>query len=229
MSAHPPSAYEHDDEPIRGLPGVPPVGEVILWQGGPDWAAFAVHALHVRLVCAYFAVMCAAQPIMAGLRAPGDGRALAVATGESFWIAALGLAAVGLLCLFATLVARTTVYTITNRRVVLRIGVAISKAVNLPFAILTGADLRSHPGGEGDLALTLKPGHRASYILLWPHARPFRWSSPQPMLRCVAQASAVGATLAQALQAFTTVAGHEAAATTVPTPAPVTLQLEVAS
>jgi hypothetical protein len=193
------SAYEYDFEPVRGLPGHLPEGERILWQGSPDWATFAVHALHVRMVTLYFSALVLVQPVFAAVRAPGDRDALARATGEALWTAGLGAVAIGLLCLFAALVARTSVYTITNRRVVLRIGVAVAKAVNVPFALIESASLRMHGGGAGDLALAMVDGARPSYILLWPHVRPLKLNRPQPMLRAVPEAQAAAAVLAEAL------------------------------
>jgi hypothetical protein len=223
MSASHGSAYEHDFEPIRGLPGALPAGETILWQGAPHWAALAVHALHVRLVTLYFAGLIVAQGISAALAA--DARAApAILIGEALWTGLAGLVAVGLLCLFAWLVARTSVYTITNRRVVLRVGVAISKAVNLPFAIIEGAALRHHGGGGGDIPLRLKPGMRAGYVVLWPHVRPWRWAEPEPMLRAIPDAGAVAAILAEALSAHAGAAGAAFQVTppaVAPTPAPV--------
>lgn len=192
------SAYEYDFEPIRGLPGHLPEGEKILWQGSPDWATFAVHALHVRLVTLYFAAIVIGQPLIVALGG-GDRLALARAAGDSAWTAALGLVAIGLLCAFAVAVARTSVYTITNRRVVLRIGVAVAKAVNLPFSRIVSAALRTHAGGAGDIPLHMSPDTAASYILLWPHARPFA-SQTEPMMRAVPDAQAVSSILVAALQ-----------------------------
>jgi hypothetical protein len=223
MSAHHPSSTEHDFEPIRGLPGALPAGETILWQGAPHWAALAVHALHVRFVTLYFAGLIVAQGLGGALSS--DARAApAIVLGEALWTALAGLTAVGLLCLFAWLVARSSVYTITNRRVVLRIGVAISKAVNLPFAIIEGAALRRHGAGAGDIPLKLKAGTRAGYLLLWPHARPWRWAEPEPMLRAIPNAGAVAAILAQALAAHAAATGatvsREAPEAAAPMPAP---------
>jgi hypothetical protein len=200
------TSEEHDFEPIRGLPGVLPAGETILWQGAPHWASLAVHALHVRLVTLYFAGLIVAQGVGAALA--GNARAApAILLGEALWTGLAGLVGVGLLCLFAWLVARTSVYTITNRRVVLRIGVAISKAVNLPFAIIDGAALRQHGAGAGDIPLHLKTTTRAGYVLLWPHVRPWRWAQPEPMLRAIPNAGEVAALLADALSAHAAEAG----------------------
>lgn len=192
------SAHEYDFEPIRGLPGNLPEGEKILWQGSPDWATFAVHALHVRIVTLYFAAIVIGQPLSVAIGG-GDRLALARATGDAAWTALLGLVAIGLLCAFAVAVARTSVYTITNRRVVFRIGVAVAKAVNLPFSRVAGAALRTHSGGAGDIPLHMSADTAASYILLWPHARPFA-SQTEPMMRAVPDAQAVSAILVSAMQ-----------------------------
>lgn len=47
----------HDDfavEPIPGLPGIPPEGEEILWQGKPDVWALARDAFSIRWVAGVF-------------------------------------------------------------------------------------------------------------------------------------------------------------------------------
>ena len=36
--------------------------------------------------------------------------------------------------------------------------------------------------GAGDIALTLLPGQRIAYMVLWPHARPWRLAKAQPVL-----------------------------------------------
>ncbi|WP_062343174.1 photosynthetic complex putative assembly protein PuhB [Novosphingobium sp. CCH12-A3] len=187
---------EYDHEPIRGLPGDLPAGESILWQGSPDWRTFARSALHTRWVSGYFAVLA-----LFGL-----------ASGKLFGAGAAvvgGAITQGLLAVFAIAVAKTTVYTITNRRVVLRIGVALNKCVNLPLAMIGSADLRPQGSGHGDIALTLTGRHRLGFAMLWPHARPWRLGQPSPMLRALPDAEAVAKVLAKACSA---VVPNEAAA-----------------
>ncbi|MGP1353172.1 MAG: photosynthetic complex putative assembly protein PuhB [Parasphingopyxis sp.] len=176
---------EYDHEPIRGLPGHLPEGEEILWQGAPEWRTFARTAFHTRLIGVYFVLLVA----------------LAVASGSIGGAVATGIAGmlgIGLLMLFAWAVARTTVYTLTNRRVVLRIGVALNKCVNLPLKQIGAADLNLRGNGFGDIALTLTGPHRIGYAMLWPHARPWKFSRVQPMLRAVPEAETVAAKLARA-------------------------------
>jgi hypothetical protein len=186
---------EHEAEPIRGLPERLPKGETILWQGAPGWWSLALRALHVRLVLFYFAGLFVWSVGMG----VWDGAAL----GESILVALrllpVALVAVGFLSFYAWLVQRTTVYTITNKRVVMRFGTALPMALNLPFAKIESAALKLHGDGTGDIPLTLMPSEKASYYLLWPHARPWRVSKAEPMLRAVPDAAHASRVLAQAL------------------------------
>ncbi len=180
---------EYDHEPIRGLPGALPEGERILWQGAPDWRVFVRSALYGRWIAGYFALL-ALWSIANG----GFMGALASVVA--------GFVTYGLLALFAKLVGKTTVYTITNRRVVLRIGVALNKCINLPLPMIGSADLRMLGGDHGEIALCPTMPHGLGYLMLWPHARPFRFGLPQPMLRAVPQASEVARVLSDACAAL---------------------------
>ena len=123
-------------EPIRGLPERPPEGERILWQGSPDWRALAWRAFHIREVAFYFTALVAAQPLLA-LMEGGLGRATA---SSMAWIALAG--GLGMACLgfIAWLTARGSVYTITSRRLVLRIGARPREAVAGPAPAAVAGD-----------------------------------------------------------------------------------------
>ncbi len=178
---------EYDHEPVRGLPGALPPGETILWQGAPEWQALVASALHVRLVALYFAALAI----------------WAAATGDLGWASAMvgfGALIVGLAALFLYGVQRTTVYTLTNRRIVLRIGVALNKCINIPLGEIDSADLKPLGGDRGNIVLRLKGAPRLGYAMLWPHARSLRIVRPQPMLRAVPQAAAVAQQLFDAVR-----------------------------
>ena len=118
--------------------------------------------------------------------------------GRSTFVTLVGL---GLLALLAWLCSRTTVYTITNRRVVLRIGVALPTAINIPFKAIGGAKLGLHSNGVGDIPLALVGEERMAYSNLWPHVRPWRLAKPEPMLRSIPDAQRVAQVLSTALVA----------------------------
>jgi hypothetical protein len=187
---------EYDFEPIRGLPGVPPAGEEILWQGAPNWWTLSCQAFHVRAAAGYFAAILAWR-VASGV---ADGAPVLKAVGAALLVAPIALIALGTLVFFGWLNSRTTVYTITSRRVVLRFGAALTKSINIPFKIINGAALKTYGRTSGDLALTLAPPNKIAFLQLWPHARPWRLGAPEPTLRALPDARAVTDLLATAMR-----------------------------
>jgi hypothetical protein len=189
---------EHHFEPVHGLPEPLPPDEKLLWQGSPDWRLLARRAFHVRQVAVYFGLLLAWR--LAGTLADGGGAwALARDLAVTLPLAALG---VGLLMAMAWMSARSTVYTLTDRRLVLRLGIVLTVTFNLPFSRIETAALRLEPRDpqhHGDIALTLAADERIAYLHLWPHVRPWHLKRPQPLLRAVPQADAVATLVSQAM------------------------------
>ena len=190
---------EHDFEAVRGLPGHLPAGERILWQGAPRWTTLAQEAFHIRAVAIYFAVMFAWRVAVS----LGAGQALAEVLGSILWVSPIALLTLATLAALAWLYSRTTVYTITNKRVVIRFGVAMPKAFNIPFTVVQGAAVKTLPSGAGDLALTLKADNKIAFAHLWPNARPWRLAAPEPTLRAIDKVQAAVAVLTSAMKAET--------------------------
>jgi hypothetical protein len=190
-----PDFFEHDSEPVPGLPAPLPAGEALLWQGAPCFSGLARRALHLRWLSVYFLVL-------AGWRGAvlfADGAShVAVLQGMAL-VLALGTIPIALLVLYGWASARSTVYTVTSRRVVIRTGVALPMTVNIPFAVIGSAAVAQHADGTGDIALQIMPPHRISWLGLWPHTRSWHVSKPQPMLRAVAAPEMVAQVLARAL------------------------------
>ena len=181
-----------DHEPVRGLPEALPAGEVLLWQGAPAWRSLCRRLFRFPYLAAYFA-------LLAGWRfasAANDGAGVGDAAGAALGPAALAVAALGLLAAIAWLIERTTVYTVTDKRIVIRFGIALPMSINLPFRTVSSADLRIHGDGTGDIPVRLSDGQRIGYLTLWPHSRPWRWRHPEPMLRCIPDARDVAGLLA---------------------------------
>ncbi|NJA90224.1 PH domain-containing protein [Rhodocyclus tenuis] len=207
----------HEHEPIRGLPELLPEGERILWQGAPSWPSLARNALHINKVAAYFSLLLAWRLISLFTEtAAPPAQALAAA----LWPLPLAFIVLGFIALFAWLIERTTVYTLTNRRIVMRIGVALSMTMNFPFRVIASADLVTFANGTGNLPFRLGSADHVAYLTLWPHARPWRFAKSEPMLRCIPNAAHVAALLAEALREYHS-AHPASAATTSPSNAPV--------
>lgn len=207
----------HEEEMAQlergGLPEPLPSNERVLWEGGPDWRQLAIRVFHARKVAIYFAALLAWR-IVANV---SDGTSLPSALVGSIALASLGVLAVGLLCLIAWFTARTALYTITNERVVMRIGIVLTVTFNLPFKAIGSAGLKLWRDGSGDIPLTLTGSDRIAYLNLWPHARPWRVKQPEPMLRGIPEAEHVAAILAQALSASAGVTARSMPASHAPT------------
>lgn len=188
----------HDDfavEPVPGLPKRLPEGEAMLWQGSPDWKAFAVSAFHLRKIAVYLGILVAWQVITAVY----DGRTLAETVSRGVLFTALAGMALSIVAGAARVYAKSCLYTITTRRIVIRHGAALPVTVNIPYALVDGVDLQPLAHGRGNIAVTLKPAERASLFALWPSIRPWRWRRPQPAFRCVPRAADVARLLARAV------------------------------
>ena len=165
--------------------GTPQPDEAVLWEGKPDLHTLARTAFHTRLVSIYFLLLIVTAVALGSI-------------GGAVLTAFAGLVTLGLLYSFAWLARRTTTYILTDRRVILNIGMAIEKSVNLPLKMIGAAQMTDRGAGKGDIALDLLDGHGLGYAMLWPHARPFRFAKPQPMLRAIPDVSDVAAKLAEA-------------------------------
>ena len=200
------SLSEHDYEPIRGLPALLPAGEILLWQGAPRWWSLARQAFRVNWVAGYFACL-ALWHGASTWSSTHQGWATAQAVGLSLL---LGTCVVALLSLVAWRSARATVYSITNRRVVIRHGISLSLTLNLPFSRIQSADACMRRDGTGDLSCKLHRQQRIGYILNWPHVRPRHLLQPQPTLRAIGSPAVVAEILASALQASLRTPAHAA-------------------
>lgn len=199
---------EHENEPVPGLPELLPDGERVLWQGAPRRQALARRAFHVRAVALYFVALAA----WSGASAFAEGADAGTLALDTLWLALVASLPIGTLLTVAAFSARTTLYTVTDRRLVLRVGVALPMAVNIPLGAVRSAGLRRCSDGTGDIAVSLLPSHRASFVALWPHVRPWRFSRPEPLLRGLPDADAAARALATALASSAALEPAEAAA-----------------
>lgn len=189
---------DHDDfaiEPIKGLPALPPEGEHILWQGRPDWWALANDAFKLKWVAGYFVALALwrAYAVVTQI-----GWELVLPASTPFLV--LGTLCCLILLASAWIQARASVYTITNRRIAMRIGAALTVTLNLPYRWIGSADLKLGPGGTGTLAFDLIGDTRFSYLVCWPHLRPFHMRKTKPAFRAIADADKVAELVRQTAQ-----------------------------
>ena len=175
------------------LPADIPEGERVLWFGRPEWVSLARNAYRANWVAAYFGMLAIWNAVV---DSEAGAMAAAIAIGKSLVLGALCL---GLLGLLAWLSARTTLYVVTSRRIVMKVGIALPIFFNIPYSQIASAALRKFNDGTGEIPLALAPGRRIALLHLWPHARPFHVANPQPALRSIPDANEVAETLRQAM------------------------------
>ena len=189
--------HDFDFEPLPGLPAPLPAGERMVWRGSPDPWRLAVRACRLPLVGAYFIALAGWQ-LFGAMR---SGASLAEITSTLSFTATLAALSLALLAALGWALGKNAIYTVTTRRVIIRHGVAMPMAINVPFAKVDGAEHRAYASGTGDISLSLSPGSRVPYLLLWPHARPGRYWPSQPMLRAVPDSARVARLVSDALAA----------------------------
>lgn len=184
------AALENDGPKAFGdRMGTPQPDEAVLWKGRPEVGLLARDAFHIRKLGLYMAALAVVALLL------GKTDAALVAGG-------LGVALTALLYVLARASARTTLYILTDTRLIMRIGVAIETRVNIPLKQITAAHLRMRGTDHGDIAFELSGDRLLGNLLLWPHVRPWHYAMPQPMLRAVPDAARVAQMIAEARARF---------------------------
>jgi len=168
--------------------GTPAADEKVLWKGRPDLPVLARTAFHTLSTGLYVMALSAISLVLGNVE-------------TAIVCAVLAVVAYAILYAIAWLSARTTLYIITDERLIMRIGMALEARINIPLKHVTSANLRMRGKTHGDIAFKLGGDRLLGYALLWPHARPWRFARPEPMLRAIPEAEKVAAILAEACAA----------------------------
>ena len=188
----------HDDfnfEPVKGLPERLPEGEHILWQGRPSTRMLAREALSTRTIAVYFLLVAAVRVAVST-----NSYSMPVSLGHAVPILIFGLLSIAILYGIAFAQARSTVYTLTNKRVAMRIGAALTLTLNLPYTWIGNACVAVGKSGHGTIAFELIGDTRLSYVMTWPHIRPWYMARTQPALRCIPDVATVARIFAEAAE-----------------------------
>lgn len=186
---------KQDFDQFKELPAPLPVGERVVWQGKPSFSGLALRAFHIREVAIYFGLLLVWRLWLnwsSGMR-PAD------AVISALWLIVPAICAIAVLAGLAWLFRRAACYTITSKRVLFQFGVALPMTMNIPLSKIGNAALKTFRDGSGDIPLRVLDGKRVSYVLLWPHIRPWHLRNPEPMLRGVPDAATAAAKLAEVL------------------------------
>jgi hypothetical protein len=171
------------------------VGERVIWQGKPSFKGLALRSFHIREVAIYFGLL-----LMWRLWSNwSHGMPTGEAVTSALWLIVPAISGIAVLAGLAWLFQRAVCYTITSKRILFQFGVALPMTMNIPLGKIANAALKTYRDGSGDIPLRLNDSKRVSYLLLWPHIRPWRLRVSEPMLNSIPDAAKVAAKLAEAL------------------------------
>jgi Bacterial PH domain len=176
----------------HGLPDHLPDGERLIWQGKPNWKHLAVNAFQVRKVAIYFGAIILGQGVYKLLHG-----ATPLEAAQSIpIIAALGLIACSMLLALAYASAKTSHYTLTNKRCLMKVGLALPVIINVPFRQVDGVAFATTSGTSGNICFKTAGETRLAYLMLWPHCKPWYMAKPQPAFRDIPDVEVVAQKLA---------------------------------
>jgi len=186
---------KQDFNQFKELPAPLPVGERVIWQGKPSFTGLALRSFHIREVAIYFGLL-----LMWRLWSNwSQGLPAGEAVTSALWLIVPAVSGIAVLAGLAWLFQRAACYTITSKRILFQFGVALPMTMNIPLSKIANAALKTYSDGSGNIPLKLSDSDRVSYLLLWPHIRPWRMRVSEPMLNSIPDAAEVAAKLAEAL------------------------------
>jgi hypothetical protein len=184
------NGHTHEFEPTFGFPESLPTSEKVLWQGSPCAWLIAKRIFFLPHLFFYFLMFsCLALTVNSDVLTLKD---LFV---KFLSYMSLGMVAIFILLAISFLISSTTMYSITDKRVVMRIGIVLNLSLNIPFSKIETAELKAYPDKSGDISLNLVPDNKIAYLHLWPHCRPWFFSSPRPRLSCLKNVEVIASCL----------------------------------
>tara|TARA_A100001011_G_C14085987_1_gene746521 strand:+ start:112 stop:738 length:627 start_codon:yes stop_codon:yes gene_type:complete len=157
-----------------------PKEEKIYWTGRPEWRSLAYQSFGLKYLIVYFFI-CGLYALTS-LENSFDFRLVLL---NFFPFAVSGSFAGIILAIIAYFEATHTFYVLTERRIVLKSGVALVFILNAPFKKIISIDRQSLAGGRGNIAFSTESTKRIPYISCWPSVKPWSFMSPIPSFRSI--------------------------------------------
>ena len=171
------------DEVRKSIPNK----EKIHWIGKPSWASFGYQVFGIKYLIFYF--------ILSALYAVSQ--VDPVFTFFAFLVNFIpflmsGVFAACILFVLAYLTASHTHYVITEKRIVIRTGVALVFLLNVPIKNIISIDKQRLAGGRGNLSFTAKSKKRIPFVSCWPSVKSGSFIEPIPAFRSISNIEEIG-------------------------------------
>ena len=172
--------YKTKFEAPKNILDAIPDGESILWKGKPSLWGFSWNLFGLKWITFYLSI----------LSVVSIARFFASDFHTAFYIDFLpfflsGIFASIILIGLAAIQAYSTVYIITENRVIIKTGAALSFLISMPFKKIKEVNLQKRGASIGTISFDLFSKKRVPYISCWPSVRPWKFKKTQPAFSCV--------------------------------------------
>ena len=167
-----------------------PDGESILWKGKPSLWGFSWHLFGLKWITVY---LCILTIVSIARFSVTDFQTAFFIDFLPFFLS--GIFASFILFGLAAVQTFGTVYIITENRVIIKTGAALSFLISMPFKKIKGVDLQKRLGSIGTISFELFSEKRVPYISCWPSVRPWKFKKTQPAFSCIGSVDEVATIL----------------------------------
>ena len=182
--------YKTKFEAPKNILDAIPHGESILWKGRPSLWGFSWNLFGLKWIALYLSM----------LSIVSVARFFASDFYTAFYVDFLpfflsGIFASIILIGLAAIQAYSTVYIITENRVIIKTGAALSFLISMPFKKIKEVNLQKRGASIGTISFELFSKKRVPYISCWPSVRPWKFKKTQPAFSCVRSVNEVATIL----------------------------------
>jgi len=182
--------YKTKFEAPKNILDAIPNGESILWKGRPSLWGFSWNLFGLKWITLYLSM----------LSIVSVARFFASDFYTAFYVDFLpfflsGIFASIILIGLAATQTYSTVYIITENRVIIKTGAALSFLISMPFKKIKEVNLQKRGASIGTISFELLSEKRVPYISCWPSVRPWRFKRTQPAFSCIGSVDEVATIL----------------------------------
>ena len=182
--------YKTKFEAPKNILDAIPNGESILWKGRPSLWGFSWNLFGLKWITLYLSI----------LSIVSVARFFASDFYTAFYVDFLpfflsGIFASIILIGLAATQTYSTVYIITENRVIIKTGAALSFLISMPFKKIKEVNLQKRGASIGTISVELLSEKRVPYISCWPSVRPWKFKRTQPAFSCIGSVDEVATIL----------------------------------
>lgn len=182
--------YKSKFEAPKNILDAIPNGESILWKGRPSLWGFSWNLFGLKWITLYLSIL---SIVSVARFFASDFYTAFYVDFLPFFLSGI-FASIILICLAATQT-YSTVYIITENRLIIKTGAALSFLISMPFKKIKEVNLQKRGASIGTISFELLSEKRVPYISCWPSVRPWKFKRTQPAFSCIGSVDEVATIL----------------------------------